>query len=68
MMPLFHKGRGKAGKALAVTGQLLGPVQINMAFVGSQTARLVHILAQKRQGGIAMQVKYRKFHVNASSK
>ena len=68
MMPLFHKGRGKAGKALAVTGQLLGPVQINMAFVGSQTARLVHILAQKRQGRIAMQVKYRKFHVNASSK
>ena len=69
-IPLFilHIGGRETGKALAIAGQFFRPGQINMSFILNQAAPLIHIFAQQPQSGIAVQVKYRKTHSNASSK
>ena len=44
------------------------PVQIDMPCVFFKATRMIQVIAQKRQGSITVQIKYRKAHVNASSK
>ena len=68
IVPFFHEGRCKAGEALGVATQSCGSLQVNVQFVLSQGQFFIHVLAQKRQGSITMQVKNRNSHSKASSK
>ena len=62
MMTFLHKGRGEAGKALGIAPQPGRPLQIDMEAVLPQAARLIHIVAQKCQNRVTMQVDHRKIH------
>ena len=62
MMTFLHKGRGETGEALGIAPQPGRPLQVDMEVVLPQAARLVHVVAQKCQNRVTVQINHRKIH------
>ena len=56
------RSRGKAGKALGIAAEGLGPLQVDMEIVFPQASCLVPVTAQQTVGTVAVKIKYREIH------